>query len=380
MARRDDAQLPRPRSVRLERADAERLRRAREHVPERRPGPLKTPEAAGQAPARRKDDESVGVALNVVVVVLAVAVAACVALLAMRSAGVFRIERLDAPATAHLSSDDIARLANVGQGTTLLTVDVDKVEAGVMGDPWVKSVEVERVFPDTLRVSVTERGVTELVLMGSGTLAWYVGEGDVWCEPVALASTGDSSTLRDRALALADENGALLVTDVPATVSPEAGSTVSDEALLAVDECMQELPQELRDQVASFSAPGADALSCLLKNGVEVSLGSSADAATKGEIVLDLLARHPGEITYINVRSITNPSYRSIDSDSVTAGTGTSAPTTTEATGAGAGDASGTGADAAAGATGTGTATTTGTGAVTTDAGAAAGTGAATGT
>lgn len=330
-------------------AGADRIRLARSQEPVRRTGPLVASDTVAQpGPGRAPAGDAAG-AMNVVVVALAVAVAACVALILLRSSSAFRIERLEAPATAHLSSDDIARLANVGEGATLLTVDTDKVARGVEGNPWVLSVDVERVFPDTLRVSVTERGVEELVLMGSGTLAWYVGEGDVWTEPVTVSGTG-SGTARDRAYAIAQESGALLVTDAPATVAPEAGSVVTDESLLAVADCVADLPDELLAQVVSFSAPDPDALSCVLSNGVEVSLGSATDADTKGEIVLDLLARHPGKITYINVRSITDPAYRSIDSDSVVAGTGT--------------DASGTGTDDAAATTtgdeGTAGATATG--------------------
>lgn len=261
--------------------------------------------------------------MNIIVAVLAVAVLATGTLLVLRNVSAFGIEKLEAASTEHLTSDDIARLANIGTGTTLLNVDDAAVREGLARNPWVGRVDIERNFPDTLTLRVHERKVTMIVMMGSSGIGWYVGEGNVWVQPVAVSAAGGRS-VNEVALSMALEEGALLVTDVPSSLEPEAGTVVTDETLNAILAYLDELPQELSDRIVSFSAASPDALSCMLESGIEVSLGSATDIATKGSIVMRLIEEHPGELTYINVRTPSNPSYRSISSSTVQPGTGTS--------------------------------------------------------
>ena len=262
--------------------------------------------------------------MTVIVVVLALAVFAVGGLLVLRSTSAFEINRLEAASTEHLSSDDIARLANIGSGTTLLTLNDASVREGLSRNPWVQSVDIDREFPDTLRLVVHERPVSMIVLMASNGIAWYVGEGNVWIQPASITPAGGRS-LAEEALSMAQEQGALLVTDASTSIEPESGANVADDALEAVSAYLEELPSGLTEQIVSFSAASPESLSCVLANGIEVSLGSASDIAAKGSIVLQLIAEHPGELTYINVRTPSSPSYRSISLSTVQPGTGTSA-------------------------------------------------------
>lgn len=249
------------------------------------------------------------------------AVAGVLAFSVMRMLPVFTIASIDTEATEHLTQEDIANLANVAEGTTLLNVDVEAIGENLRKNPWVAEVGVHREFPDRLRIEVRERRITTLVLMSTSTFAWYIGEGNVWLEPATL-SIAEGQTARDAAAALATEKGALFVTDVPATVSPQAGSEVADEVLLAVDTYVRELPEEIGSQVVYYSASSVEGISCVLSSGVEVSLGAPTQIEQKATVLAQILEQYPGEITYVNVRVPSNPSYRRIDSGTVQPGTG----------------------------------------------------------
>lgn len=61
--------------------------------------------------------------------------------------------------TGRKETDRSALLVALGQkrGDTILTFDVDEARARIEALPWVKSAQVERAFPETVRVSIIER-------------------------------------------------------------------------------------------------------------------------------------------------------------------------------------------------------------------------------
>ena len=174
-----------------------------------------------------------GIALRVAIVVGLVAAALGVAFLVLSNTSTFQITSIDAVASDHVSADDIQKLANVEEGTTLLNVDTNAITQNLLKNPWVESVSVEREFPDKLKISVTERTVEAVVVMSSRSVAWYLGEGDVWLEPVNL-DVSDNQSADDVALEKATSVGAILITGVPATVDPVACSKATDDVITAV--------------------------------------------------------------------------------------------------------------------------------------------------
>ena len=164
--------------------------------------------------------------------------------------------------------------------------------------------------------------------MSSRSVAWYLGEGEVWLEPMNLDVT-DGQSADDVALEKATSIGSILITGVPATVDPVAGSVATDDVITAVRSYLDGFSSDFASQIVSFTAPSEASISCVLASGVEVSLGSPTDISSKEEVVKSLLAEYPDELTYINVRVPSSPSYRKIDSTDVTAGTGAVGTSTT---------------------------------------------------
>lgn len=335
------APAPRPRTPRPSRQPA--APRAPKPKPKPRPAPgdsqakrpatrpWRAPRPQGGREAREararqvRAADAMGIALRVAAVAALAAAALGVAFLVLSNTSAFKIASIDAVATDHVSAEDIQKLANVEEGTTLLNVDAGAITQNLMKNPWVASVNVAREFPDKLKISVVERTVEAVVVMSSRSVAWYLGEGEVWLEPVNL-DVSDGRSADDVALERATSMGAILITGVPATVDPVAGSTATDEVIVAARSYLEGFSSGFASQIVSFTAPSEASLSCVLANGVEVSLGSPVDISSKEEIVKSLLAEYPDELTYVNVRVPSSPSYRKIDSSNVTAGTGAVGP------------------------------------------------------
>ena len=74
-------------------------------------------------------------------------------------------------------SDADARIAEsgVGEGALLLWVDTGAVERAVRGDPWVRDVRVDKVWPDRLVVEIAER---RPVVWIEGVLGWMLVASD----------------------------------------------------------------------------------------------------------------------------------------------------------------------------------------------------------
>lgn len=283
-------------------------------------------EGPAPAPGRERREQyqkqkKARVAAIVLGVLLAVLLVALVAFAVMRNSSSFSVDNVDFEATEHVSEADISNLLSLDEGATLLNVDAGRISEQLKRDPWVASVNIEREFPHTLRITVQEQSVDALVVMNSGSMGWYLGSSGTWIEPVKIEAA-EGQSVDDAALPLARAVGAVLVTDVPATVDPQAGSAATDDVLAAVLSFREGFSDDFSAKIVSYSAPSVDAVSCVLESGVEVSLGSAANIAYKEEVAAALLAKYPDQITYINVRVPAQATVRKIGSSDVTAGTG----------------------------------------------------------
>ena len=233
----------------------------------------------------------------------------------------FTIANVQAYDSEHITASDIVQLANVRPDATLINVDTSVIEKNVQRNPWVASVDVEKVLPDTLRLSVRERVPRALVAMGANGTAWLLGEDMVWIEPLPIESKV-SESFNDSALSVAQQAGLTLVCDVPSSVTPVAGQVATDACMETVRWFADQLSDSFRNQIVSYSASSEDDISCVLANGVEVSFGSAGNVSTKESVALRVLDQYEGQVTYINVRVPTHTTYRRVNSDYVREGTG----------------------------------------------------------
>jgi len=222
----------------------------------------------------------------------------------------------------HVTKHDAIQLIDLPEGTSLFNVDPDQITEDLKQNPWVSGVDVQRQFPHTLIITPTERKVIAIAYISSDDLAWAIGDDDTWIAPLSTSvevddqgnviTTGQgSNTLTgiDAALALAKHYGAVLLTDVSADVAPVSGQAVNSKAVKAGLDYVRGFSSEFLGQVKDISTPSVEAISANLNNGIEVSLGDSDDIAKKERVVTKLLSQVEG-VTYINVRSPGNYTFR----------------------------------------------------------------------
>ncbi len=233
----------------------------------------------------------------------------------------FKITSIDTYDTEHVTAENVAQLVRLDEDATLLNVDTEAVRKSVLNNPWIADVEIQNEFPDRLLIRTRERKVGALVAMSSGGLCWLLGDDGVWIEPLRVeAVEGESSV--DVALAEAERLGVVMISGVPATVCPVAGTAATDDAIGAVYSFAEQFPAEFAKEVVSYSAPDVEGISCILKSGVEVSMGAPTNVASKVAVAQEILEKYAGQVTYVNVRIPSRPTYRRIESSYVREGTG----------------------------------------------------------
>jgi cell division protein FtsQ len=104
---------------------------------------------------------------------LLVAVAAVVGLgyLATRSP-LLDVDHVRADGLVHTRADDIIAVSGIDIGVAMTDVDADEAEDAIAALAWVDTVRVDRDWPGTIEIHVTERQPTATVLGTSGE--WFL--------------------------------------------------------------------------------------------------------------------------------------------------------------------------------------------------------------
>jgi cell division protein FtsQ len=155
----------------------------------------------------------------------------------------------------------VLRAVDVRPGTPLARVDTSDVERAVGRLAPVADVEVQRSWPGTLRVTVTERvAVAGVLTRTSATLVDATGV------PFATERRLPEGVVR---------------IEVPQVQSP-------DDTLRAVLQVHRALPEELSRRVFLVRAEDPSDVVLLLRSGLQVVWGAPGDDATKAAAALAL--------------------------------------------------------------------------------------------
>jgi len=97
----------------------------------------------------------------------------------------FPVQNIEVRGVQKLSRDEIVSISSVRIGEDMLALRLKTVGGQIAANPWVANVRVQRFFPGTLAVTVTERQAVAVVNMG---LLYYL---DAQGEPFKPLNFGD---------------------------------------------------------------------------------------------------------------------------------------------------------------------------------------------
>lgn len=191
---------------------------------------------------------------------------------------VLAAQRVDISGLRTLSKTEVTDKAAVSLGVPLARQDLGGIADRVATFPQVEHVVVERSWPSTVSITVTER--TPVFAVRYANL--YV---------------------------LVDKHGIpyLTVTKRPANLPLAAASKDDRASLIEIATVSRELSKKLRNQVVTIRAESPYALILVLDSGLEISWGTSAQSQLKGEVALALLKQDPKAI---DVSAPHHPSIR----------------------------------------------------------------------
>jgi cell division protein FtsQ len=189
------------------------------------------------------------------------------------------VRQVSVSGNQQLRAEQIVAAAQVPMGTPLALQDVEAIARRATTLPAVQAASVSRTWPDTIRVTVTERRPL-LAVRQPGGFALVDSEG------VAFAESGSVP------------GGVMLV-----EVNPTNRPLLQDVGAVAAA-----LPGDLGRQVSMLGATDADRIILKLKSGVTVQWGNAADSPLKAEIVAAMLKST--KAAAIDVSSPHNPAAR----------------------------------------------------------------------
>lgn len=233
--------------------------------------------------------------------------------LVLYASDTFSIEEVKVSGVEHLTATEMSALAAVPADTTLLRVDTGAIRDRLLQDAWVESVDVKRIFPNTLELAVTERTITAVVEVptqnAKAVQDWAIASDGMWLMPIPAQDSEAGQQTSPKVYE--DAASVLRITEVPFGTSPSVGAYCTDANVnnaLAIVAGMT--TPELSGQVKTVAATETESTTLTLESGVEIVFGSADHIRDKERVCLEIMKQHP-DVVYINVRTVDRPTWRS---------------------------------------------------------------------
>ena len=233
---------------------------------------------------------------------------------ALYNSPAFTIQNVEVEGVEHLTADEMSQLANVPTDATLLRVDTETIRNRLKQTAWVEDATVTRKFPDTIKITVTEREIEAIVEIpnrsGSATKKWAIAKDHIWLMPIPEPGSEAAKTTSEKIYE--DAEAALHITDVPYGTVAEIGQPCQDSNVNNALDIISGMTTDLANHVETVSAAGPAETTLLLDSGVEIAFGKAENIRDKERVILQILEENPDSVAYINVRLVETPTWRSI--------------------------------------------------------------------
>lgn len=226
----------------------------------------------------------------------------------------FAIESVSVTGVEHLTASDMTELASVPTNTTLLRVDAAGIRERLLMDAWVQDVSVNRQFPNTLELAVTERTIAAVVNVptenAESTQQWAIASDGMWLMPIPARDS--EAGKRTSPKVYEDAESVLAITEVPYGTRPEVGTYCTDANVNNALAIVDGMTTELAGQVKKVAATETESTTLTLESGVEIVFGTADNIRDKERVCLEIMKEHPDGLVYINVRVVDRPTWRAL--------------------------------------------------------------------
>ena len=181
-------------------------------------------------------------------------VALIAAAIALYFSPLLRVHNVEVVGAEHFDPQQIAELASF-QGDSMLRLDTPPAEESIEFLPLVKSVQIERHWPQTVRIVVTER---------TAWAFWQVGDAQY--------------VIDDEGVVLPDAQppqGSPAIKDLTNPVRLVPGDHVDLDAVLLTRTLLQRVPEALALNISAFEYSTEKGLALLTDAGYRVVVGDS---------------------------------------------------------------------------------------------------------
>jgi len=239
--------------------------------------------------------------MSKLLVVLVVVVALAGGVTAVYFSSLFPVTNITVTGNSKLQSGYLIRLAAVPEGSTFFRVDTDSIRDRMLMEPWILDVSVDKGFPDTIVLRITEQPIAAVVSIVPETAndsvqQWVIATDGTWIAQVEEDVVGQARINPEELVKLPK------IKDISAAVRPVPGEKETDEGIVNALALLNGFSQEMREMVAVISAPDAIKTNLTLFNNVGVAFGIAEDIEAKELAIATLLAENEGTIISINVR------------------------------------------------------------------------------
>lgn len=247
-------------------------------------------------------------------IIIALVCALAVGGLALGNSAFFAVSNVEIKGADHLTEAEVNALAPIPEGTSIFAVDTELLAKSIERDAWVSDAQLNRKFPSTIEIVITEREIGAVVEVTSADAKtvqpWAIAADGMWLMAIPDQETEIGQMISPQIYESAAS--VLHITDVPYGIVPEMGTYCTDDNVNNALAIVAGMTTSLSDSVRVVSATDAESTLLTLDNGVEIAFGTAENIRDKERICLELMEQYPGKVAYINVRVVDRPTWRSV--------------------------------------------------------------------